>query len=117
MLKQYPVWLGLAISIIVHLIGGGWWLDTATRVRTALTLVAVVSFVVGVTWPKKTWLPALHFWIGFTAGMAAILFLGGPGTLWPFVLGIGGGMAAMVVVVGFGIGALVRIGIKAATRK
>lgn len=117
-LKQYyPVWLGLAVFVVVHFIGGGWWLDAGDRVRTALTLVAVASFVVGVTWPKNTWLPALHFWIGFSAGMAAILFLSGPGNLWPIVLVIGMGMAAMVVTAGFGIGALVRMGIKAVTSK
>src|SRR5688500_5103505 len=97
MLKQYPVWLGLAVIVVVHFVGGGWWLDTGDRVRTMLTVVAAAAFVVGVTSPKNTWLPGLHFWTGFTVGMVVILFLAGPGSIWPIVLVIGGGMAGMVI--------------------
>lgn len=117
MLKRFPIVLGLAIAIAVHIVGGGWWLDSGDRVRTALTVVAMVSFVMGVTSPKNTWLPAFHFWIGFSAGMAVILFLSGPGNIWPIVLGVGMGMAGMVVAAGFGVGALLRMGVQAITRK
>ena len=119
MLKQYPVWLGLAVIVVMHFVGGGWWLDTGDRVRTMLTVLAAASFVVGVTSPitspKNTWLPGLHFWTGFTVGMVVILFLSGPGSIWPIVLVIGSGMAGMVILVGFVSAVLVRMGIKAVT--
>jgi hypothetical protein len=119
MLKQYPVWLGLAVIVVMHFVGGGWWLDSGDRVRTMLIAVAAASFVVGVTSnitsPKNTWLPGLHFWFGFTAGMVAVLFLSGPGSIWPIVLVIGSGMAGMAITVGFVSGMLIRMGFKAVT--
>jgi hypothetical protein len=117
MLKQYPVWLGLALAIVMHFIGGGWWLDTNDRVVNTSGALAVLAFGVGALWPKRTWLPALHLWIGFMAGMAAILFIIGPGNIFPIVLTIGGGWAGMAVILGFGPGALVRMAVGAVVRK
>src|SRR5215213_3570618 len=109
-LKHYSVvGLGLATALIIHFIGGGWWLNSGDRVRTALTLLGVMAFVIGAAWPKTTVLPALQFWIGFMAVIATILlFFSGEQNIWPIVLVIGGGMSAGAILVGFVSGLLLR---------
>jgi hypothetical protein len=107
-LKHYPVWLGLAIAVSMHVIGGGWWLDIGDRVVNTSCAIAVSAFTVGALWQKRTWLPACDLWLGFMAGMIAILFIIGPGNLFPIVLTIGGGIAGAAVALGFGLGAVAR---------
>lgn len=120
-LKQYPMWLGLAVAVVLYFVGGGWWLDDAHRVKLTVRVLMVVAFVVGATWPKLTLFPALHLWLGFMLAMTIILFSIGPGTIFPIVLVMGGGMAALAILKGFIVGTMVavviRLTIKALRRR
>jgi hypothetical protein len=110
LLKQYPImWLGVVVAVVMQFAGGGWWLDTHDRVVITAGVLAIVACAVGGLSPKRTWWPAIHLWTGFMVGITVILFIIGPGNIFPIVLAVGGGWAVMAVGLGFAIGAIARM--------
>lgn len=98
---------GVALSITVHLFLGGWWLNEGQRVAITLAVAAVGAVVAAPTLPT-----AAAFGFGMAGGMATILFVTGPGTIFPIVIVIGTMMIGTAVVVGFAVGWVLRQGVR-----
>jgi hypothetical protein len=88
--------LGVAVAVVLHFYHGGWWLDAGQRVLATLVAVAVITVFVGATWRK-----AVAFGAGVVGGMTGILFVIGPGSIFPIVIAIGSTMIAIAVFVGW----------------
>ena len=90
--------IGVAVAVVLHLYHGGWWLDAGQRVLVTVAAVAVIAAFVGGTWRQ-----AVGFGAGVAGGMAAILFVIGPGSIFPIVITIGSMMIAVAVLVGWAV--------------
>jgi hypothetical protein len=99
---------GMALSITVHTFLGGWWLNEGQRV--AITLAVAAG---GAVLAAPTLLTAVAFGFGMAGGMAGVLLVIGPGTIFPIVIVIGTMMIGTAVVVGFAVGWVLRQGFKA----
>ena len=94
-----PAAVGMFIAIVMNT--GGWWLDDGTRLRNMLIVLAVAALIVGfVGDPKHTTRRETTLWLGFVVGMAGVLFAIGPGTIFPIVIVMGAGLAAVSILVG-----------------
>ena len=88
--------VGLLVTRALY-IANGWWLDSGREVlRTSLVLVALSA---GVTiWRfGNPWLRAGGVWTGAVLEMTMLLFLSGPGTIWPIVLVFAAAISAAAV--------------------
>jgi hypothetical protein len=87
----------------------GWWLNSSRGVAIttiALTLAAVaVGFWTRSHASRNPIATPAALWFGANIGSAIVLFRSGPGTLFPIVLAIGAGIAAIAVAAGSLIGA------------
>ena len=94
-----PAAVGILIAIAMNM--RGWWLDDGTRVRNMLIVLAAAALIVGfVGDPKRTTRRETTLWLGFVAGMTGVLFAIGPGNIFPIVILIGAGLAAVSIFVG-----------------
>jgi len=94
-----PAALGILIAIAMNM--RGWWLDDGTRVRNMLIVLAIAALIVGfVGDPKRTTQRETTLWLGFVVGMTGVLFAIGPGNIFPIVIVIGAGLAAVSILVG-----------------
>jgi hypothetical protein len=97
--------LGAAV-ITVAQIAAGWWLDTGERVAA----VAVALVVLAGIGAQRSFASARArgIAIGAIAASVAILFVHGPGTIWPIVLGFALVIVVAAVAAGAGAGLLLR---------
>jgi hypothetical protein len=86
---------------------GGWWLNSGTGVlRTVLVLLALGVFAA--LWRSGSpWVRACALWAGAISGTAVVLFLTGPGTIWPIVLASAAAITAGAVAGGTLLGSAV----------
>ena len=98
--------LGFAVVATLHAIGG-WWLNSGTGVlRTVLVLLALGVFAA--LWrSERLWVRACVLWAGAISGMTVILLWMGPGTIWPIVLAVAGGISFGAVFGGAFLGSVV----------
>ena len=77
--------VGLLVTRALY-IANGWWLDSGREVaRTGLVLAGLGAFAA--IWRfGNPWLRAGSLWAGALLEMTMLLFLTGPGTIWPIVL-------------------------------
>jgi hypothetical protein len=77
--------VGLLVTRALY-IANGWWLDSGREVlRTSIVLTALGAFAA--IWRfGNPWLRAGSIWAGALLEMTMLLFLTGPGTIWPIVL-------------------------------
>ena len=110
--------LGAVVAATVQLYVPGtgddrWWLNSGRGVYITLSALFVVAGCVGTTmpwppWRRWHWLPPVLFWAGANTGLVVVLFMVGPGNLFPIVAGVG----AVLTFLAVGGGALVGMGIR-----
>lgn len=94
-----PAAVGILIAIVMN--AGGWWLDDGTRVRNLLIVLAIAALIVGFAGDsKRTVRREIALWLGFVVGMTVVLFVVGPGNIFPIVIATGASMAALTVLIG-----------------
>jgi hypothetical protein len=110
-------------ALVLVLIGGitaaltqpftptGWWLNSGRGVAitsTVLVLLAAASGFLIRSGPlsRDRAVAAAALWTGANIGIAVVLFIVGPGTVFPIVLAIGAGISAAAVGAGSAIGAV-----------
>ena len=88
--------LGFAVVAAVCVVGG-WWLNSGTGVlRTVLVLLALGVFAA--LWRSgRPWVRACALWAGAISGSTVLLFIIGPGTIWPIVLAFAAAITAAAV--------------------
>ncbi len=107
LLRRLPLWLGLALAIVMQW-KNGWWLDDAGRMWQMGLAIWVAAIGVSFVGSGPIWRPALELWIGVVLGSSAVLMIIGPGTLFPIVIAVGALMAGLAAGAGWGIGAILR---------
>jgi hypothetical protein len=100
---------GIVAAGVQPLTPTGWWLNSSrgvaiTSIALALTAVAVGFWKRFHSSRNPIATPAA-LWLGANVGAAIVLFGSGPGTLFPIVLAIGAGIAAIAVAAGSLVGA------------
>ena len=91
------------VTMIALYMATGWWLDSAGGVTVTAIALAVLAAIAAPAWRLAT-----AVWAGVVLGMIGVLFWDGPGTIFPIVIGIGAGIAAVAVAIGSVSGAAVR---------
>jgi hypothetical protein len=90
--------LGIALACAVQFTVG-WWLDApGSSVALILAVVCVTTAIAAHTLAE-----AVALWAGLSVGWTVILFVIGPGNIFPIVLAFVAGLTAMSVVVGRGL--------------
>jgi hypothetical protein len=85
----------------------GWFLNSGLTVLWMATALAVGAGILSST-TAPTIANAVSYGIGACVAMAVVLFTIGPGTIFPIVLAVGAGVAAVAVGLGYGCIAAVR---------
>jgi hypothetical protein len=95
--------VGLLVTRALY-IANGWWLNSGREVlRTSVVLAALGVFAT--IWrPGNPRLRAGGVWAGAVFEMTMLLFLSGPGTIWPIVLVFAASISAAAVFGGAWIG-------------
>jgi hypothetical protein len=101
---------GLVAAFVQPFTPTGWWLNSSwgvavTSAALALTAIAVRFRTRSVR--NQAVAASAALWFGANIGFAVVLFRSGPGTLFPIVLIIGAGIAAVAVGAGSLMGAIV----------
>ena len=91
------------VAMVALYMATGWWLDSAGGVAVTAIALAVLAAVAAPAWRQ-----AIALWAGVVAGMIGVLFWDGPGTIFPIVIGIGAGIAAVAVAIGSVAGLAIR---------
>jgi hypothetical protein len=91
--------IGLAGAIALNRFNG-WWLDSGRGVGITLGVLFGTAFLIAYWRTEGRVARAFSLWAGSLVGMTMFLFWVGPGTIWPIVLVIGGGMTAAPVLAG-----------------
>jgi hypothetical protein len=76
----------------------GWWLNAGTRVAITLPVICVTTAIA-----TRTLAEAVAFWGGLVIAWGVVLFVIGPGNIWPIVFAFICGLTAMSVVAGYGL--------------
>jgi hypothetical protein len=101
-----PLTIGLLTAMLLQMTGG-WWLDSGRGVAT--TMAVLFGTAIGVCLRSDApRLQATAMCIGAIAGMTAVLFWIGPGTIWPIVLVVAAALTCTAVYAGAGVARLVR---------
>jgi hypothetical protein len=101
-----PLTLGLLIATLLQ-IAGGWWLNSGRGV--ASTMAVLFGTAIGVCLRSDaTWFRATAMSIGAIAGMTAMLFWIGPGTIWPIVLVVAAALTGTAVFAGAGVARVIK---------
>jgi hypothetical protein len=101
-----PFTIGLLTAMLSQM-AGGWWLNSSRGV--AITMAVLFATAIGVCLRLDApWFRATAMSIGAIAGMAAMLFRIGPGTIWPIVLVVAAALTCTAVYAGAGVARLVR---------
>jgi hypothetical protein len=95
--------VGCLAAVLLHA-AYGWWLNSGSNVVRTLVVLAVLGWLAALWRPAVPWRQAGTLWAGALAGMAAILFWIGPGTIWPIVLATAALLSAAAVFSGTWIG-------------
>ena len=86
MKRSLSAGLGLAVSILVYLSIGDWWLNSGRGVVAMTTALFVVSAIAAALL-RQSWLrTAGAMAAGSVIGSTLVLIRTGPGTIWPIVL-------------------------------
>lgn len=100
-----PFTVGLLAAILSQ-IAGGWWLNSSRGV--AITMAVLFGMAIAVCLRLDApWFRATAMSIGAIAGMTAVLFRIGPGTIWPIVLVVAAALTCAAVYAGAGVAHLV----------
>jgi hypothetical protein len=96
---------GIAAALAQRFAPTGWWLNSGQGVALTMGVLAALAVPVGaaaLAWPigaaALAWPGAL--WAGANLGLAIVLFHIGPGTIFPIVLAVGGGLSALAIAAG-----------------
>jgi hypothetical protein len=101
-----PLTIGLLTAMLLQM-AGGWWLNSGRGVAT--TMAVLFGTAIGVCLRSDApWFRATAMSIGAIAGMTAMLFRIGPGTIWPIVLVVAAALTCTAVYAGAGVARLVR---------
>ena len=95
---ETAAWFALGAAVVPTLQAvGGWWLNSGTGVlRTVLVLGGLGVFAT--LWRSgRPWVRARALWAGAISGSTVVLLWIGPGSIWPIVLAIAGGISAGAV--------------------
>jgi len=100
-----PLTIGLLAATLSQM-AGGWWLNSGRGVVT--TMAVLFGTAIGVCLRSDApWFRATAMSIGAIAGMTAMLFWMGPGTIWPIVLVVAAALTCAAVYAGAGVARLV----------
>jgi hypothetical protein len=102
---------GMAVSVAEYWFTRSWWLNSGQGVATMVVSLALASIVVGAIFRRngRQWARAAGlFAAGAFGGQAVVLFLVGPGTIFPIVLFFCGVFTFFAVGVGASVGYLLR---------
>jgi len=94
---------GIVAAVVQPLTPTGWWLNSGGGVAVTSTVLALAGLVLGLqrrVSGNQIVATGAALWFGANIGFAVVLFRSGPGTLFPIVLAIGAGIAAIAVGVG-----------------
>jgi hypothetical protein len=101
-----PLTLGLLIAMLLQM-AGGWWLNSGRGVASTMTVL--FGAAIGVCLRSDApWFRASAMSIGAVAGMTAMLFWFGPGTIWPIVLVVAAALTGTAVFAGAGVARLIK---------
>jgi hypothetical protein len=98
---------GIVAAVVQPLTPTGWWLNSGRGVAVTGAALALTAIAVGFlarSLGSQSMAAGAALWFGANLGFALVLFRSGPGTLFPIVLAIGAGIAAIAVGVGSLIG-------------
>jgi hypothetical protein len=103
---------GIVAAGVQRLTPTGWWLNSGQGVAITSMALTLMGIAVGVTAARplssRALLRSAWLWAGANIGLAVVLFVVGPGNLFPIALVFGAGISAIVVAAGSLIGQLAR---------
>ena len=94
-----PFVIGVVTAVVCNRVTG-WWLNSGGGVATTMVVLLAVSAILARVCGATAWVAAAWLWAGAMAGMVAVLFREGPGTIWPIVVAIAGVFTAAAVAAG-----------------
>jgi len=101
-----PLTIGLLAAMLSQM-ASGWWLNSGRGV--VATMAVLFGTAIGVCLRSDApWFRATAMAIGAIAGMTAMLFWIGPGTIWPIVLVVAAALTCTAVYAGAGLTRIVR---------
>lgn len=80
--------------------GGGWFLNSGTGIAVMAAVVAVVSMLVSRAFAPALWRGWTTFVGGGILALMVAVFLVGPGTIFPIVIGAGAAVIAVAALAG-----------------
>jgi len=86
-----------AASAVVSQLLTGWWLDSGRGVALMMAMLCVLS--IALVWSDRR--APLALWVGMINATIVILFMVGPGSLFPIVLVFAAGLSVLAIVPGW----------------
>ena len=85
------------IAAFVSQMVTGWWLDSGRGVALMLAMLCALS--IALVWFDR--LAPVALWVGMINATTVILFVNGPGTIFPIVLAFAAALSALAIVPGW----------------
>ena len=105
---ETAAWLVLGVAVVPALQAvGGWWLNSGTGVLRAVLVLGVLGMLSTLWRSGRPWVRTRALWAGAISGSTVVLFWIGPGSIWPIVLAMAGGISAGAVFGGALLGSVV----------
>lgn len=105
---EKAAWFVLGFAVVAALQAvGGWWLNSGTGVLRAVLVLAALGVFAALWRSGRLWVRACAVWAGAVSGSTVFLFWMGPGTIWPIVLAVAGGISLGAVFGGAFLGSVV----------
>jgi hypothetical protein len=85
------------ISALVSQLSTGWWLDSGRGVTLMMAMLCALS--IALVWVDRR--APLALWVGMMNATIVILFVTGPGSIFPIVIAFAAGLSALAIVPGW----------------